>query len=198
MKLRVEPNKNQQPELVNGGGINSDTNVLSVVTKNLLSPCTFARYGLRNVGTFLLMLLMLQFLFLLTIKDLLDFYTSCSTACESVNINLLWNCYGDFTSFRVVAVTKNRILYMGKYLICSGFSLCFYMKILLGNKTLVLRSISVSEIGPNVVSEHINLRMVECVLLYAVHYISSGPQKLKISIHLLFSYSNIKKIIFEL
>lgn len=72
------------------------------------------------------------------------------------------------------------------------------MKILLGNKALVLRSISVSEIGPNVVSEHINLRMVECVLLYAVHYISSGPQKLKISINLLFSYSNIKKIIFEL
>lgn len=53
------------------------------------------------------------------------------------------------------------------------------MKILLGNETLVLISISVSEIGPNVVSEDINLRMVECVLLYAVHYISSGPQKLE-------------------
>lgn len=39
---------------------------------------------------------------------------------------------------------------MGKYLICSRFCLCFYMKILLGNKALVLRSISVSEIGPNV------------------------------------------------
>lgn len=103
--------------------------------------------------------------------------------------------FADFTNFRVVAVTKTSILYMGKYLICPGFCLYFYMKILLENKTLVL--ISVSEIGLNEVSEHINLRMVECVLLYAVHCISSGPQKLKISINLLFSYSNTKKIIFE-
>lgn len=34
MKFGVESNKNQRPELVNGGGINSETNVLSVVTKN--------------------------------------------------------------------------------------------------------------------------------------------------------------------
>lgn len=52
---------------------------------------------------------------------------------------------------------------MGRYLISSGFCLYFYMKILLGNKTLVLISISVGEIGPNVMSEHINLRMVEYV-----------------------------------
>lgn len=45
---------------MNGGGINSDTKVLSVVTENLLSPYTFARSGIKNVGTFLLMLLMLQ------------------------------------------------------------------------------------------------------------------------------------------
>lgn len=60
VKFGVEANKNQQSELVNGGGINSETNVLSVVTKSLLSPCTFARSGVKNVGTFLLMLLMLQ------------------------------------------------------------------------------------------------------------------------------------------
>lgn len=75
-KLGVESNKRQQAEPVNGGGINSDTNGLSVVTKNLLSPCAFARSGVKNVGTFLLMLLILQFVFLLTIKYLLDFYTS--------------------------------------------------------------------------------------------------------------------------
>lgn len=34
--------------MVNGGGINSNTNVLSVVTKNLLSPPTSARYGIKN------------------------------------------------------------------------------------------------------------------------------------------------------
>ena len=72
------------------------------------------------------------------------------------------------------------------------------MKILLGNKTLVLISIAVSEIGPNVVSEYMNLRMVElsrvCVLLYVVYYISSGPQKLKIAtIYILFNCSHIKE-----
>lgn len=113
-------------------------------------------------------------MFLLTIKYLLDFYTSKSTVCECVNINLLWNFHGDFTNFKAVAVTKKRILYMGKYFICSDFSLCFYIKSPLGNKTLVLISLSVSEIGPNVVSEHINCRMVEyefcCVLLQFIIY----------------------------
>lgn len=80
-----------------------------MVTKNLLSPCTFARSGIKNVGTFLLMLLMLQ-ISVLTIKYLLDFYTSKTTACECVNINLLWNCYGDFTYVTVVAMTKERTL----------------------------------------------------------------------------------------
>lgn len=44
------------------------------------------------------------------------------------------------------------------------------MKILLGNKTLVLISIAVSQTGPNLVSEYVNLRVVEfsrvCVLLH--------------------------------
>lgn len=33
---------------MNGGGTNSNTNVLSVVTKNLLSPCTSARSGIKK------------------------------------------------------------------------------------------------------------------------------------------------------
>lgn len=60
VKLGVQSDKNQQTELVNGGGTNSNTDVLSKVTNILLSPCTLARSGIKNVGTFLLMLLMLQ------------------------------------------------------------------------------------------------------------------------------------------
>jgi len=71
------------------------------------------------------------------------------------------------------------------------------MRMLLGNKTLVLISITVSGIGPNLVSEYMNLRMVEfsrlCVLLYAVYYLSGGLQKLKITtIYILFNCSHIK------
>lgn len=108
----------------------------------------------------------------LTYHQILAGFLHLQKYSECVNIDLLWNCSGDFTNFRVVAVTKKRILYMGKYFIYSGFSLCFFMKILLGNKTLVLISVSVSEIGPNVSSEHINCRMVEyvfCCMQFIIH-----------------------------
>lgn len=114
---------------------------------------------------------------------MLDFYPSKSTACECVNINFLWNCYGDFTNFRVVAVTKKRILNVGKYFICSGFCLFFYMKVLLGNKTLELISISVNEIGPNTVSEHINCRMVEnvyCCMQFIIYPVAPKVENINI------------------
>ena len=61
---------------------------------------------------------------------------------------------------------------MGKYLLwlVPMFHAISCMKILLGNKTLVLISMALSQIGPNLVSEYMNLRVVEfsrvCVLLY--------------------------------
>lgn len=72
------------------------------------------------------------------------------------------------------------------------------MKIFLESKTRILISIAVSNIGPNLVSEYVNLRMAEfgtgCVLLYAVYYITSGLQKLKITV---FIYCSIVVILKE-
>lgn len=72
------------------------------------------------------------------------------------------------------------------------------MKIFLGSKTRILISVAVSDIGPNLVSEYMNLRMAEfstvCVLLYVVYYIASGLQKLKITV---FIYCSIVVVLKE-
>lgn len=176
---------------MNGGGINSDTKVLSVVTENLLSPYTFARSGIKNVGTFLLMLLMLQIsvrVYHQILAGFLHIQNYSLWMCKhKLALELLWLLY----KFQSSTYDQEKDFIYGQILICSGFCLCFYMKILLGNKTLVLISISVSEIGPNVVSEHINLRMVECVFCCMQLFIYPvARRRWKKSINLLFNYSH--------
>lgn len=96
-----------------------------------------------------------------------------------------------------VDTINKRISYMGKNLY-SGFGQWSCIKVFLGNKRLVLISIALSEVVPNLVSEYMNLTMVEfsrvCVLLYAFHCISSGLQKLKIpAVDILINCSHMKE-----
>lgn len=71
-------------------------------------------------------------------------------------------------------MTNKRILYTGKYLFALAFA---YVPAenLLGNKTLVLISIPVSEIGPNLVSKYrkSSAEYVFCCMRFIVSLVAS-------------------------
>lgn len=177
---------------MNGGGINSNKNVLSIVTKNLLSPCTFARSGIKNVGTFLLMLLMLQISVVTCHQILAGFLQIQSYSlwmCEhKLALELLWWLY----KFHSNSYDQGKDIIYGQI-----FNLLWLLPIFLHKNPFKEQNTSTRKHEWNrtkcSVWAHKSQDGRVYVLLYAVHYISSGSQKLKISINLLFSYINIKK-----
>lgn len=161
-------------------GINSNTNVLSVVTKNLLSPWTFARSGIKNVGTFLLMLPMLQ-ISVLTYHQTAGFLHiqnySLWMCKHKLALELLWWLY----KFQSSSYDQEKdLIYEQIFNLFWLFPVFLHENPFREQNTGTHKPICEWNRTKCSVWAHKSQDSRVCILLYAVYYISNGPQKLKI------------------